>query len=403
MSLVPYSPDADDAQGISRVFQDAEEPDFPSENERFATAKFVYKPMCDEILALIQQANGNAQRNYLYNPGAEICQRGGISGSVAMADDTYQADDRWYSLIMGVNATIQRQVAFSGLLARYVMRLVAGGTTNRYGRAQILEAADSVPLRGKGVVFKLSAKAVKNAGSGTIVLRYMIGEWVGTADSVTSDIVNSWTSSTYTAGNFFIGSNLNILNVGSTTLTHGTAQDITLTATVGASANNLIVFYWTQDVPAHASDYIEIGETGLYRSSYYQRIWTPRPIQQELALCQRYCYVPGYGTNGMISGANSPFIGFGQALDNNTAAFGVVLPVAMRITPSLSLTAGQWLAIDNVVNAAMGSLSIASVSTPTMARIQGDISSGTPWTANWSLHLIGDGTGGRIMVFEAEL
>lgn len=263
---------------------------YPSHSNRIVSASEL--TLHEAVTLRNEERNkGTSQRNYLYNPSGEICQRGGVSGSVAMADDTYQADDRWYSLVQGANATIQRQTAFSGLSARYVMRLVAGGTTNRYGRAQILEAADTVPLRGKSVVFKLSAKAVKNAGSGTIVLRYAICEWTSTADSVTSDIVLSWTSSTYTANNFFLASNLNILNVGSTTLTHGTAADCTLTATVGASANNLIVFYWTQDVPAHASDYIEIGETGLFRSSYYQRIWTPRPLQQELALCQRYCEV----------------------------------------------------------------------------------------------------------------
>ncbi len=53
MALIPYEPDADDAQGLSRVFETAQEEEFSVHNVFYATAKFIYKPICDEILALI--------------------------------------------------------------------------------------------------------------------------------------------------------------------------------------------------------------------------------------------------------------------------------------------------------------------------------------------------------------
>lgn len=55
MPLVTYTPDEDDAQGLSRAFPDMQEEDFDSHNPLYATIKFICKPLIDEVLALIRR------------------------------------------------------------------------------------------------------------------------------------------------------------------------------------------------------------------------------------------------------------------------------------------------------------------------------------------------------------
>ncbi len=50
--LATFQPDADDAEGLERLYPEAIEEDFDEHNDAFATAKFIYKPMGDDILAL---------------------------------------------------------------------------------------------------------------------------------------------------------------------------------------------------------------------------------------------------------------------------------------------------------------------------------------------------------------
>ncbi len=239
-------------------------------------------------------ASGNsaADSNFLINGGMEIWQRT-AGASTAMADDSFAASpDRWNGLIQGANATIVRSSANTlGVKSRYAMRLTAGGTTNRAGICQMIETATVAgSMRSKAMTLTLSAYAFKNSGTGSIDLRYAVVEWTGTADTLTSDIVNDWTSSTYTAGNFFINTaGINVLNVGVTSVAHNVVSDISFSAgTIGANSNNVYVIVWLEDVPAHASDLIDIGQIGLWPTSATPSAWVSRPIQQELALCQRY-------------------------------------------------------------------------------------------------------------------
>ena len=53
MSLEKYFGQPREGTGLNRVFPYAEEPDFPSANPRFPTAKHNYKPMLDELYRLI--------------------------------------------------------------------------------------------------------------------------------------------------------------------------------------------------------------------------------------------------------------------------------------------------------------------------------------------------------------
>jgi hypothetical protein len=87
--------------------------------------------------------------------------------------------------------------------------------------------------------------------SASTPIRYAILGWTGTEDAVTSDVVNSWTNATFTAGNFFNSTTLSVLGVGAVTPSAATWTSLTaLTASLGSSFNNIIVMVWTETAQA---------------------------------------------------------------------------------------------------------------------------------------------------------
>lgn len=169
-----------------------------------------------------------------------------LDGPSTSADDTY-ALTLWNILTQTGTVAVTRQSAqengqpFNGRITQ------SQASAQRFGFEQIIERGDCQDLRGSSVTFSGRVRLSASAN-----VRIAILEWTGTADSVTSDVVNDWTSSTYTAGNFFNSTTLNILGVSSSiALTANTWTDLTaLTASVGSSANNLIVICWTEATQA---------------------------------------------------------------------------------------------------------------------------------------------------------
>lgn len=169
-----------------------------------------------------------------------------LDGPSTSADDTY-ALTLWNILTQTGTVAVTRQTAqengqpFNGRITQ------SQASAQRFGFEQIIERGDCQDLRGSNVTFSGRVRLSVSAN-----VRIAILEWTGTADSVTSDVVNDWTSSTYTAGNFFAATTLNVLGVSAAiALTANTWTDLTaLTAAVGSSANNLIVFCWTEATQA---------------------------------------------------------------------------------------------------------------------------------------------------------
>lgn len=394
-----FVPAAADALGLARTFPTLAEEDFAVHNKYFGSAKFVGKPIMDELLALIRNTQGAFPQNDIINGPCEFFQRGGISAAVAMGDATYTGPDRFYSLIQAANATEQRVAAPSGFRSRYVMQLVSGGTTNRFGKATALEAYQSVPMRSQTKTFSFNVRASKNAGSGTINIRAAILEWTGTADAITKDVVNNWASGTYTAGNFFNSTTLNVIAVSpQIAVTHGVAQQVTLTGTFGASLNNAILMVWVQDVPAHAADLIQLSEYGLYQGTYAPTLWQPRPPANELALCQRYCYVLETTANGQYA----PGLGYTDTASVN-AYFNFSVPVSMRVTPiSLTATASEWVGYDGSGSTLTAIALIAGTQRPVdTTNILLACTKGSNWSANRVFALYANGA--RKLVLDSEL
>ena len=229
--------------------------------------------------------------NVIINGGFDFSQRvTSYTTHNSVADDVY-CFDRWYALTQTAAEEVLRWNIAGATGAQpgpFVARLLQHqAAAQRIGLAQIVEGMNSWPLRGQTITLQAKAACVQT----DITLRYAILEWTGTCDTVTSDVVKDWTSGTYTANNFFLATGLTVVAVGSTALTHVDAIAsavpiaITLSGTVSASCNNLIVLFWSEGTMAQHD---EIVLSGVDCHIGAARTWSPRPVGQEIALCQRY-------------------------------------------------------------------------------------------------------------------
>jgi len=122
-----------------------------------------------------------------------------------------------------------------------------------------------------------------------------------------------------------------------------------------------------------------------------------KPYQQELALCQRYCY-------GITTAVAAEAIGFGYAISDTVAHINIPLPVTMRTVPTLTATAADWQ-MDDIVNAAIDVSAIVVgdvvISRPTCVVLKCSVAAG--FAEPCPTWLVGDGTTGRILLLTAEL
>lgn len=285
--------------------------------------------------------------NRLINPSGEIWQRANSSGG-AVTDGVY-AFDRWYGLSQTAGNSAS-QTTNAENTTPYMMKLAqANAAAQRFGIAQVIESKNCIDLRGQGVV--LSARVRMSAST---TLRYAIIEWTGTADTVTKDFVLDWTNGTFTAGQFFTTTSTTITATGSTALTANTLTSISLTGTIGSSANNIAVIFWTDSTQAQNVT-LEIGKAQLEMGSTATAL-AKRSITEELALCQRYYYRRN-------SSAANEVIAMQQSYAA-TAFFGLILalPVTMMKVPTSAVSNVAHFSINNPssTTATVSTLSIAS-------------------------------------------
>jgi hypothetical protein len=265
-------------------------------------------------------------RNRLINGGMRFWQR----QTASVADDVY-GFDRWNILTQTAAVTLSQLTDVENGTP-YMMRITQGqASAQRFGVEQIVESINCKDLRGSTVIMSARVRC-----SNSTTLRYAILEWTGTADSVTSDVVNSWTSGTFTAGNFFLGSNLTVTATGSTALTANTLTDVSLSATLGSSMNNLIVLFWTDSTQAQNST-LDIGKAQLEPGA----VATPferRHHQTELHLCQRY-YVKTYAIDtapGTVT-STGQYAGIMEAASLYSPLTPIALPVDMFAPPTATI------------------------------------------------------------------
>lgn len=243
------------------------------------------------------------------NDDFSVWQNSAALGSTAVTDDTYTSCDGYYVLTQtaSINA-IQQTVAENG--APVSLRLTQSqAAAQRFGLAQVIEAQDSQRWRGSDITFQPRIRC-----SSSQAIRYALCEWTGTADVVTSDIVLSWVSSTYTPNNFFLAASLNVLVVGAVTPTANVWTDLAaITGLVGNSANNLILFVWTEGTAAQnvTLDFdrvlLQPGDS-IFKQARL-------PYEMNLARCQRhYLYLDAPSANAlqMRAFADTTTVALGQ-------------------------------------------------------------------------------------------
>jgi len=285
------------------------------------------------VTPIVPTSIGN---NLLINGSFSVWQRGASHTSVSEFDYTV---DRWYVLYQSAAINVSRQ---TGNTQPYCIRLTQpNATSQRIGIAQIIEGVNCKQVRGD----KISISGnVKLSVSGNV--RYAVLAWSGTedGDSATSpsphfsdtakDIVNSWTSSTYTAGNFFKSSNLDVVLTGNIACDGSTYSSFSDTSTgnVPNDMNNLIVFIWSEDAIAQNATLdieaiqVEKGDT--------PNIFQQRSIGEELALCQRYCYAKYADTYTRLS--------FGMGISSDNSIVIMSLSGVLRTEPIMTTSPGMF-------------------------------------------------------------
>jgi hypothetical protein len=188
----------------------------------------------------------------------------------------------------------------------------SGGTsTNNPTIGQVIESANCYDMQGQTVTFSFYAKAGANYSASGSAFSVNLVTGTGT-DQGSANIFGSWTGQVNNINNF--------------TLTTSW-QRFSFTASIGSTVTEIgFLAYYTPVGTAGADDYFYITGVQLERGT----VATPfeyRNYQQELAMCQRYCYVIPKNT----------YIGLpGQAYGVNVAQGALPMPVSMRSAPTLT-------------------------------------------------------------------
>lgn len=281
------------------------------------------------VTSSLQPLSGGINPNILINGGFAVAQRG--TSMTDLVDDEYSLD-RWYVLTETASIAVDQQSDQEDGQPTNIRLEQDQATAQRMGVAQIVEGVNCKALRGQAIT--LSARV--RTSTATTGVRYAILEWTGTEDTVTHDIVNDWTSTTYTKNNFFINSaDLTVTAVGEVT-TGGTANtwsDIeALTGTLSSSFKNLIVFMWIEGTAAQNVT-LDLGlvklEAGEVATGYpYEDINTTQ------AQCRRY--YRQWGGNG-ASSYNPMGTTLGIGMGSNEVWLMLSLDVPMQRThPDIS-------------------------------------------------------------------
>ena len=314
-----------------------------------------------------------------------------VTSPVTLTDGAYVGPTGWFFLSSGTTCTVGTGTGL-GNSASSIVLTNNSGSNRRMGASQFVEYYDCLGLRGKEVTFTIK---VKRSASGNV--RAALVNWTGTANSPTKDIVNDWTSSTYTEGNFFVSSaNLDIIAVSSAVSVGTSATAVSVTGTVGASTNNLQVIVWSEDNIADAGT-IEFSEAVLSRGATAVS-YEIQPYDFEMFRCDYRCRL-----HSSDSSQTDAILGWGHGASTTVAVCQVPLGHGMRVVPTLSYTAADWQVADSV-GARQDVTALAISSTVSSRRIlfmTSTVASGL--TVGRGMATVADTTAGRYLVLDAEI
>jgi hypothetical protein len=196
---------------------------------------------------------------------------------VSFANDTYCLD-RWNLLTQSNNVEVTRELLTTGTIASSLRLKQTNATAQQAGVMQIIEDVNCQDLRGRSIILsgQIRSSASRN-------MRVAILEWTGTANGVNSLVVDTWGPPIT-----FKGTTQSVLaqTTVTTSSTSSTWTSFTLSATVGSSANNLIVFVGADTTMAQNATFdlatfqLEAGTTAT--------AFEVLPIDVEQYRCRRY-------------------------------------------------------------------------------------------------------------------
>lgn len=326
-------------------------------------------------------------RNVLINGDMAISQRNGTTNT-STSNNTY-ALDRWYVLTQTAAVQVQQLTLGEDGTPFYSRLTQNQSTAQRMGYAQVIEGDNCQYMRGQPVTLSFRVRHSLSAP-----IRYAVLEWSGTKDvlSTSRDVVNSWTNTTFTTGQFFKSTNFNV-TTSALTPTANTWTTASLgIGNVGSTFNNLIVFIWTENTTVQNAT-LDISRVQLQigpRATEFEYL----PIDVQLVRCQRYYYrlFPNSVSRSLSVG--------GQAYTTRLGLVNVPLPFNFRDRPSAVLTSGT-AADYTLLNAAVDRLAAASVpsyeafTTSRIAMLTVDVGSNGGLVAGNSTTLVLSATSGN--------
>lgn len=166
--------------------------------------------------------------------------------------DGQLAFDDWYVLTSGGATNIsvvQSAYSVSGAYTKYAVGLrQSDATARRFGIIQKIPSGVAQALRGKNLVFSFRGR---DPNSVIPNLRAGVVEWTGTIDTMPVDVVSSWGSTpTLVAGAAFLNT------PGDLAITNAALPvKFDIPVTVGATANELALFIWTEAEEANTNNF----------------------------------------------------------------------------------------------------------------------------------------------------
>jgi hypothetical protein len=219
--------------------------------------------------------------NYLINGGFDFAQRQAPGTLTAITDNSYSAD-RWR--VTRENADVQYQrvdaTSESGLTSLYYGLYKKITNAGKFHVCQIVEGVNSVPLRGKTVVFQIKMKA---SSSKTIRMGILELQNAGTIDTIPGTLVTAFGADSTDPT---LGASVAVITAAESKSVTTSWASFSVSVTVPTNSKNLICAFWT-DADFAANDTLSVAEAMLTRGSSV-REWQPRLYAQELLLCQRY-------------------------------------------------------------------------------------------------------------------
>jgi hypothetical protein len=283
-----------------------------------------------EILIAAGGVFGSAY-NYLINGGFDFAKRQAPGTLTTIADNKYSAD-RWR--VTRENADVQYirvdATSESGLTSRYYGQFKKITNAGKLHICQIVEGVNSVPLRGKTVIFQAKMKA---SGSKTIRMAVLELQNAGTMDTIPATLVTAFNVDSTDPT---LGTNVAVVTGAQSKNVTTAWQSFSVSITVPNNSKNLICAIWS-DADFAANDTLSIAEAGLFAAATIQA-WTPELLSVQNQLCNRFFWttfpkdVAPAQAAGQSGALSKTAIRAGAVTDQLSNRF----PTQMRVSPTIT-------------------------------------------------------------------